>query len=128
MAKLNFEDWKEIVLGQYRFAYDSDLRRLWASGLSPQEAIDHCVSRKLFHRRSKNGGKVGRPATVGVRRLPFWNLAKVQRYIMKAVASAGIVAVLKCQKHSLDDDSVAFLRELKERLENDIVKACAPDE
>ena len=39
-----------------------------------------------------------------------------------------IPKVLKCQKHSLDDDSVAFLRELKERLENDIVKACAPDE
>lgn len=126
MHKLPFEEWKESVLGRHRFVADSHLRRLWYTGLAPFEAVAHCEKHGLFTSKAK---RIGRPSTVGARRLPWLPYWRVVRDCRRGLALGGLEAIEKLQKHSVEEDSVAYLRAMKERLTLELEKAArAKDE
>lgn len=79
----DFEEWKALVLGAYRWAYEEDLRYAYGQGYSPHDAIQHFAQNKMFHRKPKRRGRP--PKVEGEKRQRGLSQLAVEKRIAAAV-------------------------------------------
>lgn len=124
MREMAFIEWKDAVLAfkPGYMAYDSDLRPMYKQGLTPGQAYNSAAENRKFHRRGSASApepvnvsrakKRGAGRGIGNRRMSYWSLAMVQ----KKVEAAILGVVLEAEAHSMDEDGVAFCRDLKRKI------------